>query len=214
MVYWIFVGVATLMVLDAVVARRRTKQRSEALRALASGMGLDFADADETGLRAGFDCFKLFSYGRERTIENIAYGRLGEAEVMLFDYSYTVGGKDPITHYQTVTFFQSDALGLPDFVTRPEGLFDKVGQVFGYHDIDLPLHPEFSRRYILRGADEGRIRDFFTADLARFFEANPGLSVEAKFDRFILYRAGRHLRPIQWREWLAKGREAFNVLRR
>jgi hypothetical protein len=134
---------------------------------------------------------------------------------MLFDYSYTSGtGKDRRTSEQTVGFFQSDALDLPEFVARPEDLFDKIGQVFGYQDIDLPMHPEFSRRYILRGADEHRIRDFFTPEVARFFEANPGLSVEAKFDRFILYRPGRRLPPEQWRDWLDKARETFEVLRR
>ncbi len=212
---WIVAAFIALFILLGFVAHRMEKKRTEALRAIASGMGLQFADTDETGLQSGFRGFNLFEHGSSQAIRNIAYGRVGDAEVMLFDYAYTTGsGKNRSTHHQTVAFLQSDGLDLPEFVARPEGLFDKIGQVFGYQDIDLPLHPEFSRRYILRGADESRIRAFFTSDVARFFEANPGLSVEAKFDRFILYRPGRRLTPEQWREWLAKGRETFDVFRR
>jgi hypothetical protein len=211
--FLIFLGFVAVAVPIAVLAHRADKQRTEALRTLATSLGLQFAPTDDNGVQAGFGGFNLFQNGRHRTVRNIAYGPLDDAEVMLFDYAYTTGGgKHRTTHHQTVAFFQSDALDLPEFVARPEGLFDKIGQVFGYQDIDLPLHPDFSRRYILRGADEGRVRDFFRPDVARFFEANPGLSVEAKSDRFILYRPGRRLSPEQWREWLAKGRETFDVL--
>jgi hypothetical protein len=198
-----------------ILGHKLERRRTEALGAVAASLGLDFTPVDETGLESGFVGFNLFSHGRSRTIKNVAYGRVDEAEVMVFDYTYTTGsGKNRRTHHQTVAFLQSDALDLPEFVARPEGLFDKIGQVFGYQDIDLPLHPEFSRRYILRGADEGRIRDAFTADVARHFEANPGMSIEAKADRFILYRPGRRLKPEHWAGWLAKGRETLAMLRR
>ena len=211
----IFGAVLVLFILLAFVAHRMEKKRTEALGRVAAELGLEFVEADTTGLQAGFRGFNLFGHGRRQTIRNIAYGGVADSAVMLFDYSYTTGGgKNSTTHAQTVAFLQSDGLDVPEFIARPEGLFDKIGQVFGYQDIDLPVHPEFSRRYILRGADEHRIREFFTPEVARFFEANPGLSVEAKFDRFILYRPGRRLAPEQWREWLDKARETFEVLRR
>ena len=211
---WIALAFVVVFALLIFVAQRMEKKRTEALRGVAAGMGLEFAETDETGLQSGFSGFMLFGHGRSRTIKNVAYGGVGDSAVMLFDYSYTTGsGKNSSTHPQTVAFLQSDGLDLPEFVARPEGLFDKIGQVLGYQDIDLPAHPEFSRRYTLRGTDERRIRAFFTGDVARFFEANAGLSVEAKFDRFILYRPNRRLAPEQWRDWLAKGRETFAVLR-
>jgi hypothetical protein len=210
----VFSGVVAVFAVLIFVAHRLDKKRTEALQRVAAGMGLEFVQTDESGLQAGFIGFNLFGYGRARQIKNIAYGRVDDVEVMLFDYQYTTGsGKNKHTRYQTVGFFQSDALVLPEFVARPEGLFDKIGQVFGYQDIDLPMHPEFSRRYILRGTDESAIRHFFTADVVRYFEANPGLSVEAKSDRFILYRPGKRLKPEQWRDWMAKGLDVVRVLR-
>ena len=210
-----FIGVFIAIAVGVgILGHQLERKRTEALAALAASLGLDFTPVDESGLRSGFVGFNLFSHGRGGEIKNIAYGRMDDAEVMAFDYSYTTGsGKNRRTHHQTVAFLQSDALDLPEFVARPEGLFDKIGQVFGYQDIDLPLHPEFSRRYILRGTDEGRIRDTFTADVARHFEANPGLSLEAKADRFILYRPGKRLKPEQWGDWIAKGRETLAILR-
>ena len=211
----IFGGVVAVIAALGVVGYRLERKRTEALRGVAAALGLEFAPTDETGLQAGFAGFKLFEHGSGRTVKNIAYGRVDDAEVMVFDYSYTTGsGKNRSTHSQTVAFLQSDALDLPEFVARPEGLFDKIGQVFGYQDIDLPLHPDFSRRYILRGADEGRIRAAFAPAVARFFEANPGLSLEAKADRFIVYRASQRLKPDEWRGWLAVGQEARAVFER
>jgi hypothetical protein len=205
-----FVG---LVVVAIVYNNIYEKKQTETLRAIAAQLGLDFAAIDATGLQAGFAGFNLFEHGRSKTIRNIAYGRIDDAEVMMFEYSYTTGsGKNRHTRTQTVGFFQSDRLAMPEFVARPEGLFDKIGQVFGYQDIDLPSHPEFSKRYILRGVDEGAIRSFFDSGVARHFENNRTISIETKLDRFIIYQPARRLKPEQWRDGLSKGRETLAVL--
>jgi hypothetical protein len=212
----VFLGFVALVVGFGFINHKLEKRRRETLRATAAQLGLDFAETDQTGLQSGFTGFKLFAHGSGRTIRNIVYGRVdGDVEAMLFDYAYTSGsGKNKRTYSQTVAFFQSDRLLIPEFIARPEGLFDKIGQVFGYQDIDMPMHPEFSRRFILRGTDESAIRDFFRPDVVRFFENNTGLSVEAKFDRFIVYRPAKRLKPEEWGAWLAKGREAVKVFGR
>lgn len=213
--FFVFLGFVGVVSVFAVIGHKLEKRRRETLRVTAAQLGLEFAETDDTGLQSGFIGFNLFSHGRGKTIKNIAYGRVdGDVEVMIFDYSYTSGtGKNKHTYSQTVGFFQSDRLLMPEFVARPEGVFDKIGQVFGYQDIDLPMHLEFSRRFILRGADEGAIRDFFRPHVVQFFESNTGMSVEAKLDRFILYRPNKRLKPEEWREWLDKGRQAAGVLK-
>lgn len=209
----IFGGFAALIAAFTVISAKVEKRRREALRATAAQLGLEFAETDQTGLQSGFSGFSLFRHGSSRRIRNIVYGRVEGVEVILFDYSYTTGsGKNRHTSHQTVGFFQSDTLGLPEFVARPEGMFDKIGQVFGYQDIDLPMHPEFSRKFILRGANEAAIRRAFTPGVARFFEENAGLSIEAKTDRFILYRSGTPLKPEQWAEWMRTGLNVVRVL--
>jgi hypothetical protein len=212
----IFGGIVAIAIVIAILSSRADKKRTETLRTVtAPQLGLEFVHTDETGIQSGFTGFNLFTHGRSPVIRNIAYGRIDDVEVILFDYQYTTGsGKNKATIRQTVGFFQSDTLAMPEFVARPENIFHKIGQVFGYQDIDLPMHPEFSRKYILRGVDESGIRDFFTPEVVRFFEDNPGLSVEAKTERFILYRPGKRLKPEQWREWLDKGLKACDVLRR
>ena len=212
----IFGGMVAVVIVGVALSARMDSKRTETLRTVtAPQLGLEFVHTDETGIQSGFTGFNLFNQGHARVIRNIAYGRLSDVEVILFDYRFTTGsGKNKTTQHQTVGFFQSDVLTMPELVARPENIFHKIGQVFGYQDIDLPMHPEFSRKYILRGVDESGIRDFFTPEVVRFFEANPGLSVEAKSDRFILYRPGKRLKPELWREWLDKGLGACNVLRR
>jgi hypothetical protein len=213
--FLIFGGVVALILVLVLIGNKLERKRTETLRTVvAPRLGLDFVQTDETGIQAGFTGFDLFSHGRSKRVSNIAYGRLDDVEVILFDYEYVTGsGKNRQTHRQTIGFFQSDALALPEFVARPENIFHKIGQVFGYQDIDLPAHPEFSRRYVLRGVDESGIRDLFTPEVARFFESNPGLGIEAKADRFVLYRTRKRLKPEEWREWLDKGLAACAVLR-
>ncbi len=67
---------------------------------------------------------------------------------------------------------------LPNFTLRPENLFHKIGQVFGYQDIDFDSHPEFSKRYLLKGENESEVRSTFSADTLAFYESDQKLSTE------------------------------------
>jgi hypothetical protein len=51
----------------------------------------------------------------------------------------------------------------------------RVAGAFGYQDIDLESSPEFSRRFLLRGADEAHIRALFHDRVTAFFVARPGV---------------------------------------
>jgi hypothetical protein len=210
----IFFGCAIVVILTlALIGNSLERKRTAALHGVASQLRLQFVPMDDSNLHAGFARFQLFTRGRSPRIKNIAYGRLNDIEVMLFDYQYTTGsGKHKHTSQQTVCFFQSDALTLPEFIVRPEGMFDKIGQVFGSQDIDLPMHPEFSGKFILRGQDESQIRHFFTPDLVRFFEANSGISMETQLDRFILFKPRTKLKPEEWSAWTQKGMQACQIM--
>jgi hypothetical protein len=64
-----------------------------------------------------------------------------------------------------VISFQSSLLSLPEFELRSENMFHKIGKAFGCQDINFESHPEFSKRYLLRGADEEAVRTFFTPEM-------------------------------------------------
>ena len=55
----------------------------------------------------------------------------------------TGGGKHTRVIRQTVIYFRSPQLHLPEFALRPENLFHKMGAAFGYQDIDFDSHRKF-----------------------------------------------------------------------
>ena len=65
------------------------------------------------------------------------------------------------TTAQAVLSFRSPGLNLPRFVLRPAALFHRMGDVVGLHDIDFDAHPQFSKKYLLRGTDDEKVRDLF-----------------------------------------------------
>src|SRR5688572_5031562 len=99
----IFGGMLAIVIVIAIFAARADKKRTETLRnVIVPQLGLQYAHTDETGILSGFGGFNLFTHGRSPVIRNIAYGRIDDVEVILFDYQYTTGsGKNKATIRQT-----------------------------------------------------------------------------------------------------------------
>jgi hypothetical protein len=87
---------------------------------------------------------------------------------------------------------------MPEFVARPRDCSTRSARRSATRTSTCRCTPTFSSRTILRGTDEAAIRDFFKPGVVRAFEECEGLSVEAKLDRFIVYRPGRLVKPEQW----------------
>ena len=172
------------------------KNRSLRFQEIADQMGLNFHRKGDSGLQARFSALTLFGRGHSRKSYNVLSGQSQNIDVAVFGYQYTTGGgKNSHTSRQTVMAFDSPHLQLPAFELRPEHMFHKIGQAFGYSDIDFETHPQFSKKYLLRGKNEDAIRDVFTADALEFFEAGKGISVEARDGQLIYYRSGRRIKP-------------------
>ena len=157
------------------------KKRREAMLEAAESMGLTFFPDGDPSLLNQLSAFKLFNQGRGRKMKNLIQGDSGEVNIAIFDYQYTTGsGKHSQTHVQSVVALQSSELVCPDFTMRPEGMFDKIGGMMGFQDIDFDTHPDFSRMFVLKAPDEQAVRDFFKrfpddeACLVHIFNARSG----------------------------------------
>ncbi len=211
----ILVGVAVVAFVAVLVFARRQaeRKRTEALRATSAEMGFAFApDADLGELRALGD-FPLYGRGHSKAATNVLTGRRDDRDVTVFDYRYTTGGgQHSQTHHQTVVICPRAATGLPDLVLAPEHLADKIGQVFGYQDIDFESNPGFSSHYLLRGPDESAIRAAFSQDALSFFEGQPGWNVEVRNGNLGIYRAGRRADPDKLPAFLSEVQPIVGVL--
>jgi hypothetical protein len=157
----------------------------------------------------------LFSQGHSKKIANALVGKAGALDVAVFDYAYTTGGgKHSQRWRQTVILFESDDMALPKFTLRPENIFHKIGQVFGYKDIDFDSHPEFSKRYLLRGEDEEAVRATFGDEARSFYESDLKLSTEAAGPQLIHYRSGKRVSPDQISEFIKQGVRVLTLFRK
>ena len=182
------------VILIIIVWVQYEKQRTKEFKQVAEEMGFIFyPKGDDTQLRIGVTArlsdFHLFSQGRSRKIRNMLHGVSEQLEVGIFGYQYTTGGgQSSDTVRQSVIYFRSPELNLPQFALRPENLFHNIGGVFGYQDIDFDSHPQLSKKYLLRGNDEQKVRQLFTTEVLGFFEGQDGVSTDGGGDQLIFYR--------------------------
>jgi hypothetical protein len=211
----IFAVVAVLALIAGivVVVNRLERQRTEALVAACQGMGLVFEpEGDLDALRAQGD-LPLYNHGHSKKLKNVMSGQVRDRDVRFFDYQYTTGGgKNSHTWMQTVALFPRAGERLPELLLAPENLFHKIGQVFGYQDIDFDSSPEFSSHYLLRGPDEMAIRSAFSVDALSFFGQHQDWHVEVKDRTVAIYRAGKRCKPEDAPTFLAEAQDVLRVL--
>lgn len=210
----IVLGTIALIAVSIIAVQRAAKRRTEGLRAAAEAMNFTFSPKADRSTIDRLTHFHLFSQGRTKRISNVLRGAAGDLDVWVFDYAYTTGGGQHSRRWvQTVILFQSDEMRLPKFALRPENLFHKIGQVFGYRDIDFGSHPAFSKRYLVRGEDEDEIRSLFTTETLDFYEADRKLSTEAAGGQLIHYRAAKTVRPQDIQAFITQGVRVLTLLR-
>jgi hypothetical protein len=175
------------------------RKRTEALQQNAPVRGFFFTPKSDLGILPSDTAdLHLFKHGHSQRVSNILQKPGDPLSEMIFDYIYVTGsGRNRSTHKQTVFLFQTSRHQFPEFELRPEHLFHKIGQAFGYQDIDFEAHPEFSKRYILRGKNEAMIRKTLTPDLIAAFENEKGISAECAGHFLIVYYGGKRIAPDQ-----------------
>jgi hypothetical protein len=226
-----FEGVAGIILITAlvlipivsfVVWVQYQKQRTKKFKQVAEEMGFIFHPkvrdhrADKSfDLRMAVSAFDRFSKGHSPKIRNMLHRVSEQVEVGIFDYQCTIGrGKGSRTDRESLIYFSSPGLDLPLFSIRPEGLFDKVGTVLGSQDINFESDQtgaEFSKKYLLRGKDEQKVRELFTPEVLDFFAGQDGVSAEGRRSRLIIYRDGERLKPEDTPAFLEEGLKMFRL---
>jgi hypothetical protein len=206
MQYLPFIVIGVALVIGGVLAYMSylaEKKRTEEWARVAEEMGFQFNASPDTGILGRFPGFHLFSQGHSKYVRNLLVGKASGLEVTIFEYRYVVGsGKNRHSSNQTVIAFEFDDPVLPTFSLRPEGIFHKIGQWFGYHDINFDTHPRFSKSFVLRGENEETVRQIFVDHVLEYFEESPGVCTEVNGGRLIYYRASRRVEPAEVRTFM------------
>lgn len=205
-------GVIALIALIGGVVWYQAKKRRDSMQQVAAAMGFTYRESMDD---LPDSSLPLFNRGRSQEASNVLTGELAGHPAMALDFSYVTGsGKNRTTHHQTVALFPNGGEGLPAFELSPENIFHKIGQAFGYQDIDFPEHEEFSKRYLLRGEKEDDIRKVFNSEVLAFLAGKPGWSVETRGRALAVFRAERRVKPEEIPVFLADALTIMNGLTR
>ncbi len=216
LVPWLIgLGLMALLVVVIVVSRRKERERTEAMERVCIEMGFVFEPQADIDLLTSLGDLPLYKRGHSRRAKNMMTGRVGDDAVKVVNFQYTTGGgQHQHTSKQTVAVFPQVTRSLPDLQLAPENVFHKLGQVFGYQDIDFESNPDFSSRYLVRGPDETAIRAALYPETLSFFAEHEGWTVEIRSGTVGIYRAGQRSKPEDVRTFLEEAREVLRSLRR
>jgi carbonic anhydrase len=206
-------AVFVLFVVLVIVTSRMERNRTEALRRVAETAGLAFEPKGNLEALRLLGDVQLFGRGHSRRVANLMTGRLDDQQVAVFDYWYTTGsGKSQHTAAQTVVLLPSAKNFLPDLQMAPENPITRIAEAFGYQDIDIDSSPEFSRRYIVRGADETAIRAALHPGATSYFAEHEGWTVEVQSGTVGIYRNDSRPKAVDMRTFIEDARAAARSL--
>jgi hypothetical protein len=101
-------------------------------------------------------------------------------------------------YYRTAFVFVDKGLDFPECTVIPKKQADRLYRFLGFigldhKDIDVEFDPEFSEAYVVRGADELKVREIVNAGVCRWFmgfeEDNPHF--ESRGSAFIVFFDGK-----------------------
>jgi hypothetical protein len=197
-----------------------SEQRTKEFKRISEQLGMTFsARVKGRAKDQATPPLPLFREGRSRVVTNMLHGDselLGfaeEFEVRIFAYGFAQQQQDQHV-MQSVICFQSPQLNLPKFQLCPEEWHHKIGSKLGYQDIDFESHPtavEFSKKYLLRGKDEQKIRALFTDKVLAFFAGQDKLCVEGFSSHLCFYRAFKLIEPEDIPAFMKEGFEVFRL---
>ncbi|WP_338395687.1 hypothetical protein [Fulvitalea axinellae] len=166
------------------------KKATEEVKGWASKNGFEFLSKKESAEKTGFSRTRFYRNHKAGKCHDVISKKSGGSELRVLTYRYRQGN-----HSGRITAFGLHSGWLrkfPDFLVKPEGFLNAVGEFFGSQDIDFSEHPEFSERYVLKG-DEVKLRVAFNKEVLDFFyNVNDALVYEKIDDSLYLYRTRSH----------------------
>jgi len=177
----------------------RKEQRKKTLLSWARQQGLSFNPARRYGLDEQYAEFKALWQGANRFCHNVLTGAWKSHEFLGFDYHYEThstdskGRRQTHHHYFSAVIVQSK-IPLKPLHIRPEGVFDKIKDFFGYNDIDFES-AEFSRKYHVSALDKRWAFDVLHARAIEYLLNQTRHTIQFDHSHIFVYRGGKLFAP-------------------
>ena len=99
------------------------------------------------------------------------------------------------------------------FVLDQERLLDRVAHLAGFKDINFERHPDFSKRFKLKGEDEKSIRNFFEGPLIPFLESHKQYHIECNGRALLIFAKERHTTVSETKQMVNFAEQLTEVLK-
>jgi hypothetical protein len=144
---------AALVGIIVLFAHILSLERRKKMSAYAKSKGLYFSPDKDKKIDPRYSSFKCLCRGHSRYAYNIMRGKRNGRDLTAFDYHYVTGhGKSRKVHNFSALIIRSP-LPLKPLLLRPENIFDKVTDFFGFDDIDFES-AEFSRKFYVKSPEK------------------------------------------------------------
>ena len=177
----------------------RKEQRKKELMAWASAHSLNFDPGRRSGMDSEFLEFGVLRQGSNRYGYNFLEGNWKDYVFTGFDYHYETYSTDSKGrrqthhhHFSAVTL--RSKMSLKQLVIRPEGIFDKLKDFFGYNDIDFES-AEFSKKFHVSAKDKRWAYDVLHARAIEFLMQQTRYHIQFDQHHIIVYQGGRVFSP-------------------
>lgn len=205
MIPFVVIGIVALIVVMAVFGHLQSKKRREEMAAWAAQHGLGFSEARDYFIESRHADFAELRRGDGgRYAYNVISGTFRGRPLLAFDYHYETHSTDSKGHRSTHHHHFTAAIlecevPLKPLTIRPEGLFDKLGSLFGFEDINFES-AEFSRKYKVTSPDRKWAYDVLHARAIEFLLGRPLLSLQLGAGQRILQAGARTWKPAEIEE--------------
>lgn len=154
----IFAVVAVVIIALVIVGAKQAADRRRRLAAWAASMGLSFDPDRDRGFVDRYPRFAMLKAGdQDRYAFNVMRGERHERVVACFDYHYETtstdskGNRSTHSHHFSAVILDT-RLPLRELSIHPESFIHRIGEFFGFDDIDFES-AEFSRRFKVTSPD-------------------------------------------------------------
>lgn len=197
------------LVIFGIVQGARAKKRTLAQKArLARRMGCRFDEDDPFRLAARFErTFSTLTTGDNRYAFNVITGEWDDLPVWIFDHHHETtstdskGNRSTSHHYAAYIVLRHD-FESAQLEVRREHLFDGIGALFGFNDIDFESE-EFSKRWLVKADDRKFAYALFDPQMIEYFLSLDRFTLSLR-QEWGLYRVEKGTSALQIRQSLRR----------
>lgn len=197
-------------------------KRALKIEALAYGKGWTYQSGNDWALLKNVEEFDLMKSGFEHEVCNIIEAHADDktSTIKVFDYKYEINTlelkdmevKDEKDfHRQTVFYVTSNVhqMDLPDLDIKPENLWDKVVQFFGWDDVDFKKNKRFSKMYSVTTDDKAKLKQVVSERFMDLLDDEKVWWIEGHDNEMIVFQKDKLVEPQALEDFLNFGISLF-----